>query len=282
MTIDRLPVLAALLFPFAMASVALSLPASAASGNAADGEAAAVVIDTFPRPVYENTRPAGWEPLHFPRIKKHTRYRVVRDDYSDDGGPGGPGGGEDGNWCLAAVSRGSASGLYKKFEVDLHDHPVLSWRWRIGGVVKGGDARTKAGDDYAARVYVIFRYDPEGRSRIERLRRMAAKAVYGAEPPGQAINYIWAGRLTRGAYLPNPYTDDAMMLAVESGPRLAGRWVAEERNVYEDYKMVFGGEPPLVAGVVVMTDSDNTGGEAEACYDDIVFSAHGQDRAGKE
>jgi hypothetical protein len=62
------------------------------------------------------------------------------------------------------------------------------------------------------------------------------------------------------------------MVAVESGAERTGAWVDERRNVLEDYRAIFGEEPPSVGAVAIMTDTDNTGESALACYDDIVIS----------
>jgi hypothetical protein len=48
-------------------------------------------------------------------------------------------------------------------------------------------------------------------------------------------------------------------------------WVDEERNIYEDYKKAFGEEPPMINGVAIMSDTDNTKEQATAYYGDIVF-----------
>ena len=61
------------------------------------------------------------------------------------------------------------------------------------------------------------------------------------------------------------------MIAVQSGPQEIGRWLGEERNVYEDYRRLFGQEPPRIAGIALMTDTDNTGESAVAYYDQIVL-----------
>jgi hypothetical protein len=71
--------------------------------------------------------------------------------------------------------------------------------------------------------------------------------------------------------VPNPYTDRVMMFVVESATAKLNQWVVEERNVYEDYKKAFGAEPPMISGVAIMTDTDNTGESAIAYYGDIVF-----------
>jgi hypothetical protein len=54
------------------------------------------------------------------------------------------------------------------------------------------------------------------------------------------------------------------MVAVESGDENAGDWVTEKRNVYEDYRRLLGEDPPEIGDVSLMTDTDNTGGEATA------------------
>jgi hypothetical protein len=43
----------------------------------------------------------------------------------------------------------------------------------------------------------------------------------------------------------------------------------------EDYKQAFGKEPPMISGVAIMTDTDNTGESAIAYYGDIPFKKAG-------
>jgi hypothetical protein len=133
-------------------------------------------------------------------------------------------------------------------------------------------------DDYAARIYVTFEYDPETTPFVERLKYKVAGLIYG-KLPANAINYIWANRLPKGEHIVNPFTEKAIMVAVESGAGLAGEWVEEKRNVYEDYKSFFGTAPPRVVGIAIMTDSDNTGQRAMAYYDDIVFKRGSEKRS---
>ena len=226
---------------------------SPGSARAAGGR---LVVDDFSGPVKEDGIPYGWKTLEFPKIPRHTRYTV-------ESGPG--------NRFLKAESSASASALYKEIDVDLRVHPVLIWRWRVSGTIEGGDAGKRETDDYAARVYVVFEYDPRDAGVVERIKYRIIQVLYGTAP-SRAINYIWANRLEKGGHLPNAYTAKAMMVAVESGPGLKGRWIWEARNVYEDYRMLFKGEPPKVVGVAVMTDTDNTGASAVAYYDDIAFT----------
>ncbi len=150
---------------------------------------------------------------------------------------------------LRAESSGTASGLVLKHEYDVKDLPVLTWRWKVSNIINRGNERRKEGDDYAARVYVVFPHWLPFRTR--------------------SINYIWANRLKQGECVANTYYARAMMCAVQSGGEKAGTWITERRNVYEDFKRLFGEEPPKAGAIAVMTDTDQTGESATAWYDDI-------------
>ena len=71
--------------------------------------------------------------------------------------------------------------------------------------------------------------------------------------------------------MPNPYTDQVHMIVVGCGPDRLNTWVTEKRNVYEEHKRTYGEEPPMISGIAIMTDTDNTGESAEAYYGDIVL-----------
>lgn len=200
------------------------------------------------------TLPDGWERIAFDDIENKTRYDLVR---------------SDGSIVLRARSDGGASGLATSQRIDLAEYPILEWRWKVDGIVEEGNARMKEGDDYAARLYVTFDYDHLG--FIDRAKLVVLRALGYDEIPTRALNYVWANRIERGAILENAYTDWVMMLAVRSGPRSVGKWVTERRNVLSDYRAAFGGDPPPVNGIALMTDTDNTGGEATTYYGDIVF-----------
>lgn len=50
-----------------------------------------------------------------------------------------------------------------------------------------------------------------------------------------------------------------------------GSWVTERRNVLEDYRAVFGEDPPLVTSVSLTTETNNTEERVTAYYGDILF-----------
>ena len=62
-----------------------------------------------------------------------------------------------------------------------------------------------------------------------------------------------------------------MMIAVESGRDNIGKWIKYRRNILDDFEKYFGSPPPNVKAIAIMTDTDNTGGRASACYGPIYL-----------
>jgi Protein of unknown function (DUF3047) len=202
--------------------------------------------------------PSGYRPYGFGGQRKPTAYALVEDE---------------GVTVLRARAEASASGILRALRVDTAALPMLAWRWKALRLPANGDLRTKSGDDFAARLYVTFDLPLAALSFGDRLGVRVARLVYGPDTPAAALCYVWATRASVGTVAPNAYTSRVRMVVVESGAANLGRWRAYERDVAADYRAAFGGEPPPVSGVVVSTDSDNTGGTAEALYGDVGFTA---------
>jgi len=200
--------------------------------------------------------PDGWKPLTFKKIPKQTAYELIKDGDTV---------------VVKAVSDASASGLTKTVNIDPKEYPIVRWRWKVENLLKHSDLTRKDGDDYPARLYITFAYDPDKVSLGKKFRFKAGQAIFGDIPIG-ALNYIWDRNTPIGTIVESAYTDFAQMVVVESGAQKVGRWVSEERNIYEDYKQAFGEEPPLMNGVAIMTDTDNTKEQATAYYGDIQFA----------
>lgn len=202
--------------------------------------------------------PHDWQPLSFRRIERHTAYSLVE---------------EGGTVVIRAVSDQSASGLMRVISIDPTVYPVIQWRWKVNNILRKGDVSSKAGDDYPARIYITFAFDPDRAGYLERLEHEAARLIRGKDVPYRAISYIWGSNSPAGTMVANSYTDRAMMFVVQGGSGKSRQWLTEERNVYEDYKKAFGEEPTMISGVAIMTDTDNTRESAVAWYGDIVFRA---------
>jgi hypothetical protein len=202
--------------------------------------------------------PAGWYPLTFKKIPSHTQYTLIK----------------DGNTVvIKAVSRASASGLMRKVRIDPEKYPIIRWQWKVSNVYKNGDVTKKTGDDYPARIYITFEYDADRIGFLEKIKYNLAKQFYGEYPPGAAINYIWASHAVIGTIVSNPYTKRTKMIVVESGKKALNTWNSEERNIFDDYIRAFGEKPPMISGIAIMTDSDNTKEAATAFYGDIQLKS---------
>jgi hypothetical protein len=217
---------------------------------------AVIEVGKFSAAKVEETLPLDWKPLTFKKIEKHSTYTLVKDN---------------GIVAIKAVAEASASGLTRAIKINSKEYPIMQWRWKVSNILKKGNVHQKEGDDYPARIYITFEYDPNKLGFFDKAKYEAVKLLYGQYPPHGAINYIWESKAPIGTIVPNPYTDRVKMIVVESGEARLNQWVNEERNIYEDYKKAFGEEPPMISGIAIMTDTDNTGETATAYYGDILF-----------
>lgn len=203
--------------------------------------------------------PAGWSLRVSPNIKAHTRYTLV-----DDGG----------STVLRADSAAAAAGLTRALDINPADFPLLRWRWKISNLIDKADLRSKEGDDFPARLYVTFDYPLEKLPFFERSKLRLARALFDPQLPAATLCYVWDGKFPAGTIVPSAYTDRVRLVVAESGAARVGRWVAMERDIAADFRAAFGEDPPPVNGIVVATDTDNTGAKATAYFGDIFFYKH--------
>jgi hypothetical protein len=218
-----------------------------------------IVVAAFSEALPGQPLPEGFETLSLDDDGPPTEYTVVRADRLG------------GTPVVKAVARNAATGLVKRRRIDLSEYPVLEWSWKVEHVLEQGDATKKSGDDYPARIYVTFDYDPSKLGFFDKIKYRSLRTMGYDDVPLRALNYVWASQTPVGKIVPNPYTDWVMTVPVESGCAHCGEWRTARRNVRADYRAAFGEEPPPVSGVAILTDTDNTGETATAYYGDIQF-----------
>jgi hypothetical protein len=196
----------------------------------------------------------NWEPLYFKKVKEHTNYSI----YSDSG-----------QSYIKAESDASASGMVYKSEFNVYDYPGIRWKWKISNIYQEGNAATKEGDDYPIRIYVMFKYNPDKASFGRKLKYGLAKKMYGKYPPHSSLNYIWANKYHEEVIITNSYAKEAKMIVLQAGIVNMGEWIEQEVNVLEDYRQAFGKDPPNIASIAIMNDSDNTG-ESSVSFIDFI------------
>lgn len=180
---------------------------------------------------------SGWKDKAF---KGQTSYQLVK---------------IDGQQVLKAESKDAASGLFYDQRIDLQKTPFINWRWRIENRMGNINEQEKSGDDFTARIYAV---------------KSGGLVFWNSK----AVNYVWSSGSDKGESWPNPFAGDhVMMTAVRSSADSTGTWYVEKRNLREDFKRLFGEDIEFIDAVAIMTDTDNSHGQATAYYGDIYFSA---------
>lgn len=200
----------------------------------------------------------NWEPLRFRGIDRLTHYEAVR---------------EGGKPLLLVESDDSGSGIVHERIFNVYDYPALEWQWRVENIVRSGDLATRAGDNFAIRVYVLFEYDPSKVGPATRVLYSAMRAFYGEYPPFRSLVYVWGNLQREQRWYPNANTSRAMMLPVDQGEAHLLQWRDHTRNLIEDYYEAFGDEPPENARVAVMGDTDGSGERTRAWIEYIRVGA---------
>lgn len=177
----------------------------------------------------------------------------------------------DGVNAIEAQAKASMALMARPLTIDLAKTPVLCWRWRIDAPLKNADLHTKAGDDYAARVYITFKIKPEALDFATRAKLRIGRAIFGDQLPDAAINYVWDNRNPIGTRAPSAYTDRVRLIVARSGAGDAGQWVEERHDVLADATQEFGPGIAATRQLAVASDTDNTGEEAHAGFADLHF-----------
>jgi outer membrane protein OmpA-like peptidoglycan-associated protein len=154
-------------------------------------------------------------------------------------------------------------------QVNVKDFPVLSWRWRVDKLPAGGDVRKQSMDDQALQIYIAFK--ETGFPAV--LNTPIVGYIWDNEAPKG-----WSGRSTQIG------GDKMRYIVLRNKTDKTGQWYTEHRNVYEDYKKLFGdingGEPlGVTTGVQVHINSQRTKTPAQGMIGDMYFSSETTDVA---
>jgi hypothetical protein len=160
---------------------------------------------------------------------------------------------KSGKGIIKAESLGGRSSLFKEVKENEKDYSILSWGWKISNVVHSAIETRKDRFDAAARVMVVF-----GKERSYR--------IFGGEPIGLKIEYIWATRLLKGHIFDHPGEKDSKVFVLESGDGKAGQWAHEMRNIQKDFKTAFGTKFPGALAIGIQTDTDHSNEQVTAYY----------------
>ncbi len=199
--------------------------------------------------------PAEWKQVSLASFKNNTDYALVV---------------EDGAVVLRATAHNAASVLAARADFDPHQFPMLSWRWKVAQGIPAANTAEQSKEDAPARLMVAFAGDMSKLPFKERATASAAQSISGQALPYATLMYVWGSKVAIDSITTSSRSSRVRMLAVATDDQGIGRWQSYARNLAEDFKRAFGEEPGKVTSIQVMTDTDNTGADAQAYYGDIT------------
>ena len=150
--------------------------------------------------------------------------------------------------ALRLRSQDTSFALQRAVDVNPQSYPLISWKWKVTKLPEGGDCRNSKTDDQAAQLFLAF-------------------------SNANVISYIWDTTAPQGLVEDTwsfPFVT-VKAIVVRSGHLETGKWVTETRNAYEDYRELFGHEPPEVAGIRIQINSQHTETSGESFFADVIF-----------
>lgn len=180
----------------------------------------------------------------------------------------------DGRSAWRVESPGSYGNLVHAVQGGGAQARTLSWRWQLERGIARADLASKAGDDAALKVCLLFDMPAERVPFVERQLLRVARAASGQALPAATLCYVWAPLATAGAVVPNAHTRRMRWMVLRGPESAPGTWQTEQRDLRADFLRAFGDEastvPPLVA-VLVGADADNTGGHGLGWLQDLAL-----------
>ncbi len=206
--------------------------------------------------------PTGWNAYPMSRHRPAAKLAIVADD---------------GESVFAIDANDAAGGI--EHALDIPAATTLSWRWKVDHAVANADLTKKAGDDFAARVYVFFAVPPSRLTWLQRMKLAMAGRALGITMPTAALCYVWDNQHAVGTMAPNVYFDQVRTVVLQSGDANAATWQPESRDLAADFRLAFGYAPPSVTGIALASDTDNTGGHVKAWFGDVTLAPAKSKRA---
>lgn len=143
----------------------------------------------------------------------------------------------------------------------------LAWRWKLVRPLANADIQTKAGDDAALKVCIMFDQPLQDIPFVQRSVLALARARTNQQLPSATVCYLWDSRYPPSTSGHNPYTARVRYIVLNGANAPMDVWVEQRRRIADDFHALFGQEsqqlPPVIA-VAVGADSDNTKGSSQA------------------
>jgi hypothetical protein len=141
------------------------------------------------------------------------------------------------------------------YDINIYETPILSWKVRAHDLPVGANENEEGKNDSVASVYVVFEM-----GRVALVKRVP-----------KSIRYTWSSTLEEGTEI-STFFGKQKIKVVKSGKEDLGEWVTFEVNLVEDYRRMYGDDPPEnPMAILIMSDGNSTDTHVKADYDDIML-----------
>jgi len=178
---------------------------------------------------------------------------------------------EDGRAVVRARADRSASLMRRVLRIEPEAIGLLRFSWRVPALIEGADVRERETEDAPARIVLAFDGDAARLGERDRLLFDLAETLGGERPPFATLMYVWDASAPVDTVVVNSRTGRIRKIVVESGRDHLGEWRLHERDIAADYARAYGEAPGALIGVALMTDADNTAGQAQASYGPVCL-----------
>jgi len=164
---------------------------------------------------------------------------------------------------LGVVSDDSVSLVYRRTG-DAAAAGSASWTWSVSEGVPATDLSVKGGDDRDLALYFVF----SDTATAHELEGASLRSLLGAEKV-RVLVYVWGGDSPKGTVLDSPYLGARGKTVILHGSGTGKQ--SEQVSFDADLTSAFGERPPVLLGVAVSADSDDTDSRIDATISDLTL-----------
>ncbi|MEO7246689.1 MAG: DUF3047 domain-containing protein [Rubrivivax sp.] len=200
---------------------------------------------------------AAWQPVMLPG-KLPTRYVWSH---------------KEGRTAVEAVADRSASLWRRRLQLAPEALGHVRFSWWVQDLLPDADVSVAAREDAVARIVLAFDGEHAQLPARDRMLFDLAEALTGERPPYATLMYVYGRQGPVERIVVSARTSRVRKIVIDAGPDRLRQWRLHERDVTADFQRAFGEAPGRLTAVALMTDADNTRGQARTWYGAVDFLA---------
>lgn len=200
---------------------------------------------------------ADWHPFSLPGVADTSLFTV--DDNAQEG-------------KLQVYSKGSGSGIIWKPLLDMNTVDALCWQVKVMRPLAGANIQKRSTDDSPLRLALLYARERSSLETLVPSLMGASSILQGLTNDNGGVTmlvYTAVQKQTEATPLPSPFSGRIKVIPWQAGKE--GQWRKYAVIPRKDYLGAFAEVPPRWARLALISDTDNTGGEAAVIVDNLSF-----------